>query len=460
MTASLRRELSRLLAPDDAARSDLIAFTQRMFRGYQAAPHHRAIAAKLQAVAAGDPLRLIVTMPPRHGKSTLAAEHFPAWFLGNHPDKRVIGCSHTQYLADRFSRLARNKLQDPRWPFEVIRLAGDLRNVRAWDLAGHRGGYVAAGVGGPITGHGADLLLVDDPVKSAEEADSQAYRDRAWEWWTGTAATRLEPGGAAVVIGTRWHEDDLIGRLLQSGRWDVLHLPALSADGDPLWPERYDAAALAAIKQEVGSRTWEAQYQGRPSPAEGGAFKRSWWRYYREAPADLAEQAQSWDMTFRETKAGSYVVGQVWGRRAADCYLLDQVRFRGDFPATVQAFRALSAKWPRAVRKLVENKANGPAVVAALRHEVAGIVEVEPAGGKLARASAVAPAVESGNVWLPDPSVAPWVGDFVEEAAAFPFGANDDQVDGMSQALLPWLVRQPVRRVGRAVEDALGEYFG
>lgn len=420
-------------------RSDLIAFTQRTFSRYRPADHHYRIADALAAVERGELDRLIITMPPRHGKSELASIRFPAWYLGRNPWRRIIACSHTASLAYRFSRQARNIVASPFWPF-TSSLAIDLTRVQQWDLT-TGGGYIAAGVNGPIVGSGAHLLIIDDPVKDAEQADSETHREKTWEWYQGAAYTRLEEGAAIVVIGTRWHEDDLIGRLLNAqetggDRWTVLHLPALADDGQALWAEKYDVEALARIKANIGSRNWEAQYQGRPSPAEGGTFKRHWWRFYRELPSDLSGHLQSWDMSFKETKSGSYVVGQVWATRGADRYLLDQVRFRGDFPTTVQAVRALSAKWPKATAKLVENKANGPAIVATLRHELTGLIEVEPECGKDARANAVSPQVEAGNVFLPDPGIAPWVGDLVEECAAFPTGAHDDQVDALSQALI------------------------
>jgi predicted phage terminase large subunit-like protein len=449
----------------EAARRRLGWFVRRLFPDYRPGAHLDLLIAAIERAVATPGGRLIVTMPPRHSKSLHVSEHLPAWYLGAYPDRRVIGAANTASLAYTFSRRVRNKLADPRWPFPGVRVAEDKGAVQAWDLDGRRGGYLAVGVGGTPTGQGADLLVIDDPIRSAADADSQTVRDALWEWYQGTIRTRLEPAASIVVTATRWHEDDLTGRLLAAQAaggeaWEHLHLPAIADDGAPLWPERWSLQELEQTRAAVGSRTWEAQYQGRPSPPAGGTFKRDWWRYYREIPADLAEQAQSWDMTFRETKAGSYVVGQVWGRRGADAFLLDQVRFRGDFPTTIQAFRALSAKWPKAVRKLVENKANGPAVVATLRGEIAGIVEVEPEGGKLARANAVAPAVEAGNVHLPDPSIAPWVGDFVEEAAAFPFGAADDQVDGMSQALLPWLIRsEPIRPLGAPLATALRDWM-
>lgn len=462
MSAALAHDPIMALTADEwmasAARDSLLSFTRRMFPEYRAADHHRRIADRLEAVERGDVDRLVVTMPPRHGKSTLVSEHFPAWYLGRNPDKRVIGCAHTANLAYRFSRQARSKLRHPAWPFPDVRPASDLSAVQSWDIANHRGGYIAAGVGGPITGFGANTLLVDDPVKSAEEADSETFRERAWEWWTGTAATRFEPGGAAVVVGTRWHESDLIGRLLQSGRWEVLHLPALSEDGTALWSERYDETALAKIKAEVGERNFAAQYQGKPSPPSGGIFKRHWWRFWHVSGVPLPpvpvrgedggvvlcpceplpvfwdDHAQSWDMAFKGGEDNSFVVGQVWSRVRGSAYLRTQVREHLDFPQSLAAVRALSAAWPFVATKLVEDKANGPAVIATLAREIPGIVPVGVTGSKEARANAAAPAAEAGNLYLPHPAIAPWVNGLIEEAAGFPHGTTD-QVDALSQAV-------------------------
>lgn len=429
------------------SRDGLLAFTRRMFPSYRPAPHHRVIADHLEAVERGEIDRLIVTMPPRHGKSTLASEHFPAWYLGRNPDKRVIGCAHTAGLAYRFSRLARNKMTTARWPFNVAP-ADDLAAVQTWDLAGHRGGYVAAGVGGAIAGYGADLVLVDDPVKNAEQADSAVYRERAWEWWTTDVVTRMEPGAAAVAIGTRWHEDDLIGRLIESGRWTVLHLPALDDAGDALWPEHYPADVLGKIKGEVGSRTWEALYQGRPSPAEGGTFKRGWWQRYRELPP-LKRVEQFVDSAFKDGVANDFSVVATWGTDGlGSAYLIDVWRKRVQYPDLMHAVHAAHQKHQERATTVpinVEDKASGQSAIQTLRRPLPQLngttlpalpvipYPIKAGESKQGRAEAVSPLVESGRVFIP--GSAPWLDDWVAEHDGFPYGKHDDQVDTTSMAL-------------------------
>ncbi len=446
------------------ARDELISFIRRLSPRYRPTWFHFLISEKLRAVLDGEISRLILILPPRHGKSTLCSRYFPAWYLGNKPENRIIATSYADRLAHRFGRFTRNVMQDPAYPF-ALQLARDSKSAEQWDIAEHAGGYMAAGVGGSITGEGADILLIDDTVKGSQEADSEAFRERSIEWYTETAYPRLEPGGAVVMIGTRWREDDLIGYVMDQqtkggDQWEIVLLPAINEAGEPLWPERYGLDELHRRKANMTTRMWEAQFQGRPSAEEGGAFKRHWWRFWHFAGQPLApvtvraadgryhvcrasalpptfdDHLQSWDFTFKETTSGSYVVGQVWGATGAYRYLTDQYRARVDFPDSVLAVQAMSAKHPGAVRKLIESKANGSAVVATLRGKVAGLIEVEPQGGKEARANAVTPFVEGGNVFLPHPDIASWVDSFIQECAAFPYGKNDDVVDAMSQALL------------------------
>lgn len=410
------------------------------------------------AVERGDISRLIVMMPPRHSKSETTTVKFPGWYLGKHPDRRIIIASHTASLAARFSMRTRNDFGQYAPAVWGLNVNPDVSAMYRWDVLDEKadpgrppGGMLAAGIGGPITGQGAHLAIIDDPLKDAEAAASKLQRDAMWDWYRFVLRTRLFPNAAVILVLTRWHEDDLAGRLLKAAKedpkadqWAILRLPALAEEDDPLdrvpgqalWPEQYDETALEATRASVGSYVWAALYQQRPQPAEGGIIKRGWWKFYREPPGAFDEIIQSWDMTFNDTKVSDYVVGQVWGRKGADKYLLDQVRDRMDFPTTIQAVKSLSSKWPQAVAKLVEDKANGPAVISTLKHEIAGLIPVEPQGSKEARAYAVSPHIEAGNVHLPDPAKAAWIHDFLEECTAFPGAAHDDQVDAMTQALL------------------------
>jgi predicted phage terminase large subunit-like protein len=455
----------------------LIEYAQMMNPRYQPSAVHRFLADKLEAVERGDVQRLIITFPPRHGKTTLASIAFPAWCLGRNPFRNVIACSYAQHLANTNSRKARNQITTPGYPFPTT-LAGDRAAVQQW-VTNAGGEYNAAGVGGSITGMGADILIIDDYVKNIEQADSPEYRQKVWEWYTDVAYPRLHDEGVAVVIGTRWHEDDLIGRLLmnqpsqggEGDEWTVIKLRAIAeyapgepdplgrAIGEPLWPEKYTADRLLRRKSVMSSRQWQAQYQASPVAEEGGIFKRAWWRFWHHhdrplppvavklsdgreflcptipLPPHMDKTIQSWDMTFKKTEEGSFIVGQVWGRVRAEAYLLDQYRRRGEFIDAVLAVRALTAAWPMASSKYIEGAANGPAIISALNKEIAGMIEVPVEGSKEARAHAITGMVESGNVILPHPMIAPWVQGFIDELAAFPAGMFNDQVDAASQGV-------------------------
>jgi predicted phage terminase large subunit-like protein len=300
---------------------------------------------------------------------------------------------------------------------------------------------------------GGDYIIIDDPIKNREEANSLTYRNKLWDWYTSTLYTRQEKDAVILITLTRWHEDDLAGRLIEAAKtpdgdkWEIISLPAVREnedcsfdpreEGDPLWPDKYNTKDLATIKATIGSYEWTALYQQQPSPGEGSIFKREWWQRWKELPGDLFDYIQSWDCAFKDANTSDYVVGQVWARskkNPANRYLLDQIRARMTFTETVQAVRRLSAKWKQTTRKLVEDKANGTAVMDVLKKEIPGLVPVQPQGGKVVRAHAVTAVVEAGNVYIPDSSVAPWVHDFIEELSSFPSGTNDDQVDALTQA--------------------------
>lgn len=283
-----------------------------------------------------------------------------------------------------------------------------------------------------------NCMIIDDPIKNNEEAQSQTMRDKVWDEWETTLSTRLHKGASVIVVMTRWHEDDFVGRLLERSpyNWERIRMPAIAEDDDDLLgrevgtslaPELgYDEEWAEIKKKEVGSKTWASLYQQRPSASEGNIFNRNWWQYYESLPRFFDEQIISWDLTFKDNNDNDYVVGQVWGRKGADYYLVDQVRDKMDFPTTVTAVRNLSNKYPRASAKLIEDKANGPAVIATLKREVNGIIPVNPQGSKVARAQAVTPFIESGNVFLPKHKEFSY--DLIEEAAAFPNGKHDKEL--------------------------------
>jgi len=379
-------------------------------------------------------------------------ETFPSYFLGHFPQKRVIELSYGEELAQRFGKLNRDKMYEYGSSVFGVSMSSKQATKTNWSIAGTDGGMISSGVGGTITGYGADLLIVDDPIKSRQEAESLTFRERLWSEYQSTIATRLHAGGAIIIILTRWHEDDLAARMLnpEYGKvedWKVISLPAVSENeddllgreiGQSLWPEGgYDTTWAAQQKETVGSYAWNSLYQQHPTPSSGGIFKREWWQRWKELPGDMFDYVQSWDCTFKDANTSDYVVGQVWARskkNPACRYLLDQIRARMSFTETVQAVRSLSSKWPQTTRKLVEDAANGTAVMDVLKKEVHGLIPVQPMGGKVVRAHAVTAVVEAGNVYIPDASIAPWAHDFVEEMSSFPSGAHDDQVDALTQA--------------------------
>lgn len=444
--------------------------------------------ALVEAAATPD-ARLIVTMAPQEGKSVRAAGDFPLWMLTRNPDLRIIVASYGQGLANRNGRGIRNRITAN--PELGLRIAPDNGAVGEWTIDGHEGGVYSVGIGGGITGRACDLMVIDDPIKSRAEADSEIYRDRVWDWWTDEASARLAPGAPVVLILTRWHHDDLAGRLIAQGGWTVLNIPA-QADHDPSKgesdilgrePGEYMVSARGRTREQwelrkrtAGTRTWASLYQGRPTPDTGNLFPSDGWARYdrplwlvRDDGARIVPDAmrdpdveiiQSWDLAFKDTESSDYVVGQVWMRRGTQAFLLDQIRRRMGFTESCQAMLDMTARWPQAIAKLVEDKANGPAVMNALRAKVGGLIPVEPEGSKYARAVAITPLVEAHDVVLPDPVAVEgtaWVTDLTEEARDFPGASHDDTVDAMSQAvhrllLVPLLAGQTLYP-----EDVLGD---
>jgi predicted phage terminase large subunit-like protein len=472
---ALREQRLRLLRAELARRS-FAAFVVYTCPHYLMGWVHEVICRELDAflegVSASASPRLMITMPPRHGKSELTSRRFPAYAFGRHPDIGIISTSYSADLSSRMNRDVQRIMDDIpyRELFPDVALSGKnirtvasgsyLRNSDIFEIVGHGGSYRSAGVGGGITGMGGDILIIDDPLKDRAEADSPTIRAKVWDWYTSTLYTRLAPGGGILLIQTRWHMDDLAGRLLEAERagegdvWRCVNFPAIAdrdeanrRAGEALHPDRYPLERLLAIKQALGSRDWEALYQQKPVPDGGAVFRKEWIHYW--LPKDLPDRFEklliSWDMTFKDSEDSDYVVGQVWGRDGARHFLLDQVRGRMGFTATLQAFRKLADKWPQALEKLVEDKANGPAVIDSLKHEVSGVIPVEPEGSKTARAHAVTPLFEAGNVYIPHPRTCPWASDYEAELLQFPAAAHDDQVDATTQALRRFVVKAPMR---------------
>lgn len=421
------------------ARQKLIAFAVTIHPDYEVAHHHKLIANKIQDLVDRKLTRLMVFMPPRHGKSMLISELLPAWYLGNHPDHEVIFTSYSQEVAGDFGRKVRNMMLEPIYQaiFPGVTVRDDSSSVKRFHT-NQGGAYFGAGAGGALTGRGANLIICDDIHKNREEAHSDTTTKSIKEWWGSTLFTRRLPDAVVVIVQTRWSDKDLPKHLLdtEGEKWEVLSLPAISEEGEALWPTRFPLTVLSEIKQTIGSHDFEALYQQRPSAIEGAMVKRGWFKFYKVLPSDLQEQIQSWDLTFKESSTSDFVAGQVWGMRGADKYLIDRLKARMDFPTTVQAIRRMSAKHPKTYAKIVEEKANGAALIATLKNEIMGLIAFNPRTSKEARLMAISPEIEAGNVWLPDPSIAPWVHDFIEEVCGFPNSKNDDDVDAMTQALL------------------------
>ena len=431
------------------ARKGLIPFCQYTFPGYQTPPHILSLAHALEAVERGELKRLIVLFPPRHGKSELVSLRFPSWYLGRHPTESIVQAGYAESIALTHSRKARDIFISP----EVGRLFPSIRyrperpgqeSIVPERQAAHEwgtkvgGSYYAVGIGGGLTGRGYNIGIIDDPVKDDEEATSETIRDRVWDWYTRVFKTRAEPGAAEIIVMTRWHEDDLVGRLFKQAqedptadKWMVLHFPAIT-EGKALWPERYPLTVLEQIRISIGSRAFESLYQGNPTIAEGQIIKREWWKYYREAPS-FDRIIQSWDTAFKDKTQNDYSVCTIWGETRTGYYLISVWRDKVEFPELKRVAVALYERDKPAV-VLVEDKASGQSLIQELqRNTKIPVLPVKVDKDKVARAYAATPLIEAGKVYLPES--APWLYDYIEELSAFPNATFDDQVDSTTQAL-------------------------
>lgn len=396
---------------------------------------------------------LLIMAPPQHGKSEAVTETLPAWYLGNHPDRKVIvGCYNSEY-ARKFGLANRSHIKNYGWMYDV-KLSPSSRSVDGFLLDNNIGRFICRGMLAGITGNAADLIIIDDPIKNDTEAQSKTTRDKIWSEYQRSVKTRLAAGGKVIVIMTPWHEDDLAGRILKTERHlRVLRFPCESeGEGDllgrpqgaALCPEiGKDDKWLADFKDSflrgdemvdgmAGTRAWESMFQCRPTSEEGNILKREWWQWYTILPK-MEKLIMSVDCAFKGADNSDYVAIEVWGKRGADFYLIDIIKDHLDFPQTVSAIYGVKSQYPGIREVLIEDKANGPAVMQVLRHKVTGLIPVQPRGGKESRVNSVSFAVESGNVYLPKGRA--FANEFVEECAAFPSGAHDDMVDAFTQAL-------------------------
>jgi predicted phage terminase large subunit-like protein len=424
-------------------------FAAKYSRGeWKHARHLAYLSDVLEKVERREIKRLLVSMPPRHGKSYLIDWFYPARWLVKHPKDRVILAGY----GEQFSRTWGARVRDLIIEYsDDFNLDVNKQFVAAddWQTSAG-GGMLSVGVGGALMGRGANLLIIDDPIKSEEEANSATYRDKMWDWWQTTAYTRLEPNGVVVGVMTRWHQDDLFGRIIaadEKKEWTVISIPALAEDDDPLgrvkdeplWPERFhDDPDYAQKKRTLSPWWWAALYQQRPSPAIGGLIQRDWFRFYHTLPEDCDQWIQSWDLPLKDKEHNDYAVGQVWARKGGNIYLVDQVRGHFNLAQDQHHMLEFMRKYPKALAKLLEDTAMGPALKQTLQNKVQGIIPINVGGtSKRSRVENIIPVIQGGSVYLPERETGfkdQWVWDFIEECAAFPKGTNDDQVDAFSQA--------------------------
>ena len=459
-TATLNhKEIENLVTINEQlARSFLIDFIEYNDSAYQTIWYHQLICNTLDDLINGKISKLMVFMPPQHGKSLIISQNFPAYLLGRSPKCNIVSCSYSADLAQKFNRKVQRLIDTPQYKklFPETQLnsknvANDskgswLRNTEVFEIVKYGGSYKAVGVEGSLTGNPVDVGIIDDPVKDAIEAQSSTTRNRNWEWYNDVFRTRLHNRSKQILVMTRWNEDDLAGRILSHEHdWKVISLPAIKEDndnpldprliGDALWPDRHSIEKIESIKR-ASERTFISLYQQRPAPAEGALFKRSWFKFYNPItgiPPRFETVIQSWDCTFKDLKTSDFVVGSVWGKIGANTYLLDIVRGQWSFTDTIKQMNLLIEKYPEAGQILIEDKANGTAIIEVLRDKIPGIIPIVPTESKESRASAISYVIEAGNVYFPEDQEL--VSGFIEELASFPNAKHDDMVDSMTQAL-------------------------
>jgi len=438
----------------EKARKNFMEFVKKVWPTFIGGRHHSRMARAFERVANGELKRLIINMPPRHTKSEFASYLLPAWFLGNYPHKKVIQTSHTAELAVGFGRKVRNLVDQEGYKavFSGVELQADSKAAGRW--ATNAGGdYFAIGVGGAVTGKGADLLIIDDPHSEQEAALAEVnpdIYDKTYEWYTSGPRQRLQPGGAIVIVMTRWSKRDLTGQVLKSSaqrggdEWEVIEFPALLPSGNPLWPEFWSLKELSALKEELPNSKWQAQYQQNPVSESSAIVKREWWQIWEdEDPPHCDFVLQAWDTAFEKSQRSDYSALTTWGvfyhpddtgLSQANIILLNAFRERMEFPRLKQVAIEQYKDWdPDSV--IIEKKASGAPLIYEMRAMGIPVQEFTPSKGndKISRLNAVSDLFASGRVWTPN---AQWAEEVIDEVASFPAGEHDDYVDSVSLALM------------------------
>ena len=432
----------------ESGQKNFLEFVQMMWPEFIVGNHHKTVAEKFQKIADGSLKRLIINMPPRHTKSEFASYLLPAWMIGNNPNMKIVQATHTTELAVSFGRKIKNLLErdDYLEVFPDAKLSSDSKAAGRWDTA--RGGmYYAVGVGSNLAGRGGDLIVIDDP-HSEQTAMSNNGFDDAWDWYTGGPRQRLQPGGAIILVMTRWSEKDLTGQLMRAqlrdphaDQWEVVELPALLPSGSPCWPEYWSLEDLEAVRASIPPSKWNAQYQQNPTGEETSILKREWWQLWeKEQVPPLSYVIQSYDTAFSKKETADYSAITTWGvfypdeGDIAHLMLLDSKKGRWDFPELKTIALEQYSFWePETV--IIEAKASGMPLTHELRNMGIPVVNFTPSRGndKMSRVHAISPLFESGMIWAPDEQ---WALDLIEECAQFPNGEYDDLVDSTTQALM------------------------
>ena len=481
LLASLPEEVQRKAAElleelatrkeSETAKHDFMAFVHKVWPSFIDGAHHKKMAQAFEKVARGEIKRLIINMPPRHTKSEFASYLLPAWFLGNFPHKKVIQTSHTAELAVGFGRKVRNLVDSDVYKsvFSETSLQSDSKAAGRWNTS-KGGDYFAIGIGGAVTGKGADILIIDDPHSEQEaalaEVNPEIY-DKTYEWYTSGPRQRLQPGGAIIIVMTRWSKKDLTGQVIKSAatrdgdEWTVIEFPAILPSGNPLWPEFWSINELQALRNELPNQKWMAQYMQNPTSESSAIVKREWWQTWEEPSPPYCEFVlQSWDTAFEKHNRADYSACTTWGVfyqpdetgvMQANIIMLNAFRARMEFPELKKKALEEYKDWePDSV--IIEKKATGAPLIYELRAMGIAVQDFTPGKGndKISRLNAVSDLFASKRVWVPGTR---WAEEVVDEVASFPGGEHDDYVDSVSMAMMRFRKGGYIRTVNDEPEE-------